>query len=168
MVCAFLARIGGDVYELQRPEIGELREPRPAGGVSSITMPHKRNPEASEHLATLARLVRGQSGVLLEAMDQQHERDGRGWKSEWIALPEVCELTVVALTIAQQLLAGLEIDAVRMRANVDALGEPLRSEHLLARLPSGSASTRPRPCCRRHCVRTGPVSPSGSWSRLAR
>jgi adenylosuccinate lyase len=129
MVCAFLARIGGEVYELQRPEIGELREPRPAGGVSSITMPHKRNPEASEHLATLARLVRGQSNVLLEAMDQQHERDGRGWKSEWIALPEVCELTVVALNLAVQLVGGLEIDPVRMRANL-ALG----SEHLLIRL----------------------------------
>jgi adenylosuccinate lyase len=130
MVCAFLARIGGEVYELQRPEIGELREPRPAGGVSSITMPHKRNPEASEHLATLARLVRSQSGVLLEAMDQQHERDGRGWKSEWIALPEVCELTVVALNLALQLVSGLEVGSDRMRANVDALG----SEHLLARL----------------------------------
>lgn len=129
MVGAFLARIGGEVYELQRPEIGELREPRAPGGVSSITMPHKRNPEASEHLATLARLVRGQSNVLLEAMDQQHERDGRGWKSEWIALPEVCELTVVGLNLALQVLNGLEIDPARMRANL-ALG----SEHLLIRL----------------------------------
>jgi len=129
MVCAFLARIGGEVYELQRPEIGELREPRAPGGVSSITMPHKRNPEASEHLATLARLVRGQSNILLEAMDQQHERDGRGWKSEWIALPEVCELTVAAVNLALPVVTGLEIDPARMRANL-ALG----SEYLLVRL----------------------------------
>ena len=58
MVAGTLARIGGEVYELQRPEIGELREPVPTGTVGSITMPHKRNPERSEHLDTLARLVR--------------------------------------------------------------------------------------------------------------
>ena len=29
MVCATLARIGGEIYELSRPEIGELRETRP-------------------------------------------------------------------------------------------------------------------------------------------
>src|SRR5699024_2518219 len=50
MVCGTLARIGGEVYELQRPEIGELGEPRPASVVGSITMHHKRNPEGSEHL----------------------------------------------------------------------------------------------------------------------
>jgi adenylosuccinate lyase len=45
MVCATLARIGTEVYELQRPEIGELREATTASGVGSNTLPHKRNPE---------------------------------------------------------------------------------------------------------------------------
>ena len=63
-----MARIGLEVYELARDEIGELREPAPAGAVSSITMPHKRNPESAEHLDTLARLVRSSSAVLLESM----------------------------------------------------------------------------------------------------
>ena len=58
MVCGTLARIGNEVYELQRPEIGELREPTTGDAVGSITMPHKRNPEGGEHLDTLARLVR--------------------------------------------------------------------------------------------------------------
>jgi adenylosuccinate lyase len=44
LICGTLARIGGEVYELQRPEIGELREAAPGGTVGSITMPHKRNP----------------------------------------------------------------------------------------------------------------------------
>jgi Adenylosuccinate lyase len=30
LICGTLARIGGEVYELQRPEIGELREAAPA------------------------------------------------------------------------------------------------------------------------------------------
>ncbi|MDN5751009.1 MAG: adenylosuccinate lyase family protein, partial [Pseudonocardia sp.] len=58
MVCGTLSRIGTEVYELARPEIGELAEAAPPGAVSSITMPHKRNPEGSEHLDTLARLAR--------------------------------------------------------------------------------------------------------------
>jgi adenylosuccinate lyase len=119
MVTCTLARIGTEVYELQRPEIGELREPAAAGVVGSITMPHKRNPERSEHLDTLARLTRAQSAVLLEGMVGQHERDGRSWKAEWVALPEVCLFTSAALPVAVDLLEGLEVDTAAMRANLD-------------------------------------------------
>ena len=77
MVTATLAKIGQEVYELQRPEIGELREPFTPGQVGSITMPHKRNPELSEHLVTLARVVRADASVCVEAMVHEHERDGR-------------------------------------------------------------------------------------------
>lgn len=134
MICGTLARIGNEVYELQRPEIGELSEPPAEGGVGSITMPHKRNPEASEHLGTLARLARASAGVLLEGMEHQHERDGRSWKAEWVALPELCELTVVATAIGRRLVGGLEVHADQMAANLAAGGVDLRSEQILAAL----------------------------------
>jgi adenylosuccinate lyase len=131
-----LARIGNEVMELQRPEIDELREAAGPGGVSSIMMPHKRNPEASEHLDTLGRLVRAHAGVLLEGAVQLHERDGRGWKAEWVALPEVCLLTATALRLATGCVDGLEVDAARMRANIDA-GQGLQaSERILGLLSS--------------------------------
>lgn len=132
MICATLARMGNEVYELQRPEIGELSEPAIPGGVGSITMPHKRNPERSEHLATLSRLARAQAGVLLEGMEHQHERDGRAWKAEWIALPELCELTAVACDLAQQLFLGLGVHPDRMAANLEASGTGARSEQILS------------------------------------
>jgi adenylosuccinate lyase len=119
MVTGTLARIGNEVYELQRPELGELREPVADGVVGSITMPHKRNPERSEHLDTLARLVRSSAAVLLEGMTGVHERDGRSWKAEWVALPEVCLLTAVSTSFAVELLTGLEVDVVGMRRNLD-------------------------------------------------
>ncbi len=132
-VCGTLARIGGEVYELQRPEIGELREPLTAtAGVSSITMPHKRNPELSEHLDTLARLARSSAAVLLESMVGQHERDGRSWKAEWVALPEVCLLTGAALRFARLLVDGLEVDTAAMARNAAAY--PLGTEQVLAEL----------------------------------
>ncbi|TCK24441.1 class-II fumarase/aspartase family protein [Pseudonocardia endophytica] len=132
-VAGSLARIGGEVVELQRPEIGELSEPTSPAAVGSITMPHKRNPEAGEHLDTLARLARSSSGVLLEGMVALHERDGRGWKAEWVALPEVCLLTGTALSVARTLVDGLEVHPDAMRANLDRHGD-LGSERLLAAL----------------------------------
>ncbi|HLI38615.1 MAG TPA: lyase family protein [Streptosporangiaceae bacterium] len=120
MITGALARFGTEVYELQRPEIGELGEPRASSVIGSITMHHKRNPEGSEHLATLARLVRVNAGVLLEGLVGEHERDGRTWKSEWPALPEVCLLTGQALQLAICVAEGLEVHADRMRANLAA------------------------------------------------
>ncbi len=134
LICGTLARIGNEVYELQRPEIGELREPTTADTVSSITMPHKRNPEGGEHLDTLARLVRAHTGVLVEGMVAGHERDGRGWKAEWIALPELCLLAGAALQLARHLVTGLVVDAEAMRRNLDRHGDQLTSEQVLARL----------------------------------
>lgn len=134
MVTASLARIGTEVYELQRPEIGELSEPTRAEAVGSITMPHKRNPEAAEHLVTLSRLVRAQAGVVLEGMVQEHERDGRGWKAEWVAFPEACLLSGAALSLAADLVEGLEVHTTRMRLNLETTGGYVASERLLADL----------------------------------
>jgi adenylosuccinate lyase len=50
----------------------------------------------------------------------EHERDGRAWKAEWIALPEACLLTGAALALARRLLEGLEVGADRMLGNLEA------------------------------------------------
>ncbi len=132
LVAGTLAKIGNEVFELQRPEIGEVGEPIVAGTVGSITMPHKRNPEFSEHLDTLARVVRSDADVALEGLVALHERDGRSWKAEWLVLPEACQLTGAALGFAARLLEGLRVDAERMRANLDTHGTAMTSEPLMA------------------------------------
>jgi adenylosuccinate lyase len=69
-----------------------------------------------------------------EAVVQQHERDGRGWKAEWVAWPETCLLATAALRIAVSLTAGLIVDAGAMRRNLARNdGYPV-SERALARL----------------------------------
>jgi adenylosuccinate lyase len=134
LVTATLGKIGQEIYELQRPELGELREPFTPGQVGSITMPHKRNPELSEHLVTLARLVRADAGVAVESMVHEHERDGRSWKAEWIVLPEACLLTAAALAFGCRLLEGLEVDTERMLANLHAQGGYVLSEPVMRAL----------------------------------
>jgi adenylosuccinate lyase len=130
LVTGTLAKIGNEVYNLQRPEIGELSEAPADGVVGSITMPQKRNPERSEHLATLARVVRADAGLALEGTVVEHERDGAAWKTEWALLPRACGAAAVALSLGAELAAGLKVHEDRMRANVDAqrgyvLAEPV-------------------------------------------
>ncbi len=124
-----LARIANEVYTLQRREIGELAEKTNPSTVGSITMPHKRNPEVSEQIVTLAHLVRHQASVLNDTMLQEHERDGRGWKAEWMVVPELCHLALAASAMARTLLAGLEVDTQAMQRN---LGRSASSEHVLS------------------------------------
>jgi adenylosuccinate lyase len=126
--------IGHEVYNLQRSEIGELREGFVAGVVGSITMPHKRNPEIGEHLGTLARLTRHLGAALAEGLVHDHERDGRAWKTEWHAVPEATMLAGRAIELLAQMVSGLEIDAVRMRANLDASGGIVFSEAIMLAL----------------------------------
>ena len=120
LVTGTLAKVGNEVYNLQRAEIGELSEAPTEGVVGSITMPQKRNPERSEHLWTLARVVRSEAELALEGLVAEHERDGAAWKTEWALLPQACGAAAVALALGVELVAGLQVDAQRMRENVDA------------------------------------------------
>jgi adenylosuccinate lyase len=134
LACGTADRIGHEVYNLQRSEIGELREGSAPGNVGSITMPHKRNPEIGEHLGSLARLVRHLGASVLEGQVHEHERDGRSWKTEWVAVPEATVLAARALELLQEMVAALEVDAPRMRANLEAGGGFVLSEALLLAL----------------------------------
>jgi adenylosuccinate lyase len=128
-----VGKIGNEVYQLQRPEIGELREGAVDGAVGSITMPHKRNPEISEHLVTLSRVARAQAELALEGMVSEHERDGRAWKTEWVLLPEACLAGAASAALGARMLGALVVDSDRMRRNIEAQqGYPLSEPVLRA------------------------------------
>jgi adenylosuccinate lyase len=134
MISATLAKVGTEIYNLQRPEIGEVAEPFQMGRVGSITMPHKRNPEYSEHIVTLARVIRYNAALLTEGMLQEHERDGRAWKAEWLALPETCMCLGKALGLACAMTAGLVVNAEVMRRNLDSTRGYVLSEAVMLAL----------------------------------
>ena len=133
LASATLARMANEVYNLQRREIGEAAEAASGATVGSFTMPHKRNPERSEQMVTLARLVRSAAGVLVETMVGDHERDGRTWKTEWVLLPELCHYLLAQLSLARDLAAGIEVDVEAMAANLETMGD-FGSQELLRRL----------------------------------
>jgi adenylosuccinate lyase len=134
LITQTLAKIGNEVVELARPEIGELAERFSPGEVGSITMPHKRNPERAEHLVTLARLVRAQMTVMVESMIVAHERDGRSWKAEWAAFPDLCLLTGAACAMARGLVDGLVANSEAMARNLGSAGGYVHSERVMRAL----------------------------------
>ena len=133
LASATMARMANEVYNLQRREIAEVAEAASEATMGSFTMPHKRNPEGSEQVVTLARLVRSAAGTLTEAMVGDHERDGRTWKAEWVLLPELGHYLLAQLSLARGLAASIEVDAEAMAANLDSMGD-FGSQELLRRL----------------------------------
>jgi len=133
-ISATAGKIGNEVYQLQRPEIGELRESFTPGTVGSITMPHKRNPEISEHLVTLSRVIRAQAAVALDGMMCEHERDGRAWKAEWLMVPETSMAFAACVGSAARMLDGLSADPARMLANIGSHRGYLLSEPVMRAL----------------------------------
>jgi adenylosuccinate lyase len=127
-------KIGHEVYNLQRTEIGEVSEGFVAGTVGSITMPHKRNPEISEHLGTLARVIRHDASLISESLVHDHERDGRSWKAEWAVLAETCLAAGKLLALLRILTGNLVIHAGRMQANLEATGGFVLSEAVMLAL----------------------------------
>jgi len=83
-------------------------------------MPHKRNPVRSERICGLARVVRAQIVPVLEGIPLWHERDISHSSAERVALPDAAIATDFLLDQTTGLVAGLVVDAARMRANLDA------------------------------------------------
>ena len=127
-------KIGHEVYNLQRTEIGEVSEGFVTGTVGSITMPHKRNPEISEHLGTLARVIRHNASLIGESLVHDHERDGRSWKVEWAVLAETCLAAGKLLALMRILTGNLVVHADRMQANLEATRGFILSEAVMLAL----------------------------------
>jgi 3-carboxy-cis,cis-muconate cycloisomerase len=119
LVTGTLGKISMDVKLLMQTEVAEVYEPFHEGRGSSSTMPQKRNPVASLYIHANAALVRQHVAALLEAAVADHERSTGPWEIEWIALPEIFLLASGALAQTKHMVAGLEVDAKKMRANLD-------------------------------------------------
>ena len=117
LLSASLGKIGRDVLLMAQSEVGELRSAA-AGG--SSTMPQKANPVLAEILPALAQANAHVLGALHGAMMQEQERGGSEWMVEWMTLPQMMIATAAALNHARSLIAGLTVDAARMRANIEA------------------------------------------------
>ena len=97
-------------------------------------MPHKRNPIASENITGLARLLRGYSTAALENVALWHERDISHSSVERVVLPDACLVLDFALERMNRLVRRLEVDAVRMAANLESTKGLVHSQAVLLAL----------------------------------
>src|ERR1700704_5454956 len=126
-----LGKISMDVKLLMQTEVAEAYEPFHEARGSGSTMPQKRNPISCLYIHATAALVRQNAAALLEAAVADHERSTGPWEIEWIALPEIFLLSSGCLRQTRDLVRGLEVDAERMRKNLDLTGGAIVSEQVM-------------------------------------
>jgi 3-carboxy-cis,cis-muconate cycloisomerase len=126
-----LGKISMDVKLLMQTEVAEVYEPFHEARGSSSTMPQKRNPISCLYIHSTVALVRQHVAALLEAAVTDHERSTGPWEIEWISLPEIFLLSSGALAQSKLLVSGLEVDADRMRANLDLTRGMIVSEAVM-------------------------------------
>ncbi len=134
LVTGSLAKIAVDIMLMMQTEIGEAFEPFVPGRGSSSTMPQKRNPISCEMIVALAKAVRAQVGLLLDAMATDHERATGPWHLEWIAVPEAFVASAGALYQARFMLEGLIVEPAAMRRNLDLTGGLIVAEAVMMAL----------------------------------
>ncbi|HEY2452219.1 MAG TPA: 3-carboxy-cis,cis-muconate cycloisomerase [Scandinavium sp.] len=118
-VCGTLGKFASDFALLMQTEVAEVSEPIAAGRGGSSTMPHKRNPVGCAAILTAAQRIPGLMATLYASQIQQHERALGGWQAEWEVLPEVLMLTGAVIGQSEQLVRGMQVDAAKMRADLD-------------------------------------------------
>ena len=117
-----LEKISIEIRHLQRSEVNEVREPFGTKGFvtkGSSSMPHKRNPELSERISGIARIIRSNSIAALENIPLWHERDISHSSAERIILPDSSIAIDYILFLSNEIISGMTIDRDRMLENLN-------------------------------------------------
>ncbi len=126
-----IERVALEIRHLQRTEVREAQEGFARGQTGSSSMPHKKNPIASENLTGVARVMRANLQAALENVALWHERDISHSAAERIILPDSTTLAAYALRRLASVLAGLVVYPERMGENLDALKGLVYSQRVL-------------------------------------
>src|SRR5712675_1829558 len=121
-------KIGRDVSLMMQTDVAEAFEPSAEGRGGSSTMPHKRNPVAAATALAAATMAPNLAATIFAAQVQDHERSAGPWHAEWPTLPTLLLVTSGALASIVDIAEGLEVDAVRMRTNLDTTGGLIMAE----------------------------------------
>lgn len=134
VVAASLEKFATEIRALQRTEVLEVEEPFHEGQTGSSAMPHKRNPELSERICGLARVIRGNSVAALENVALWHERDISHSSAERVTLPDSTITLDYILDLAAQVIGGMVVYPDNMRANLERTRGLVFSQRVLIAL----------------------------------
>ncbi len=134
-VASSLEKFATEVRNLQRNEIGEVAEAFDTEKfVGSSTMSQKKNPETSENICGLARIVRGFVMPTYENIPLWHERDLTNSSSERFIVPHVCILTDDILNKMVHVFSHLVVNEKRMMENIERTKGHIMAESVMTAL----------------------------------
>ena len=129
-----IEKISVEIRHLQRTEVREAEEFFSAGQKGSSAMPHKRNPIASENLAGLSRVLRGNALAAMENVALWHERDISHSSVERIIAPDSTILLDYMLVRLTRVLDRLVVYPENMRKNLELTGALYFSQQVMLAL----------------------------------
>jgi 3-carboxy-cis,cis-muconate cycloisomerase len=119
IIAGTCGKIARDMSLMMQTDVGEAFEPSGEGRGGSSTMPHKRNPVAAATALAAATMAPNLAATIFAAQVQDHERSAGPWHAEWPTLPSLLLVTSGGLAAIVDIAEGLEVDVIRMRANLD-------------------------------------------------
>jgi 3-carboxy-cis,cis-muconate cycloisomerase len=128
IIAGTCGKIARDVQLMMQTDVAEAFEPSGEGRGGSSTMPHKRNPVAAASALGAATMAPNLAATIFAAQVGDHERSAGPWHAEWPTLPSLLLVTSGALAAIVEIAEGLQVDAARMRANLDATGGLIMAE----------------------------------------
>ena len=129
-----VGKIANEIVNLQKTEFSEVEEPFVMGKVGSSTMPQKRNPMISENVISLSKIIRSAVPLAIEAMIGEHERDMRGWQTEWEFIPRTCLMCDALLKSAIYIIKDLIVYPENIESNMFKLKGLMLSEAVMLKL----------------------------------
>jgi adenylosuccinate lyase len=122
-----IANLADDLRNLQRSEIGEVREEFSSTQVGSSTMPQKRNPWNSEHVKSLWKAFSPRVATFFMDQISDHQRDLTNSASSRF-VPEYLAGFSFAVDRMSSVLRALKVDRERMAENISRGGDLVYSE----------------------------------------
>lgn len=137
-----LGKIAKDLSLMAQGEVGELAEPSGDGRGGSTAMPHKRNPVSAMVALAAAQRSPHRAAAVLSTMAQEHERGLGNWQAELAEWPGLFTSAHGAAHALAEAFEGLQVDAARMRRNIDAQGGLVFAEAATTRLAPAIGKVR--------------------------
>ncbi len=155
VIAASLEKFATEIRGLQRTEVHEVEEAFGEGQTGSSAMPHKRNPELSERVCGLARLIRGNAVTALENVALWHERDISHSSAERVILPDACMALDYILDLFTGIVRGLRVFPERMMANIESTRGLVFSQRvMLSLVESGTSREEAYRLAQKHAAAT--------------
>jgi 3-carboxy-cis,cis-muconate cycloisomerase len=130
IVTGTCGKIARDVTLLMQTEVAEAFEPG-RDGADAAAITSQRNPTAAASVIAAATIAPNLVAAIMAGQVQEHERGLGGWQAQSAAFPALLLVTSGALNTIAEIAAGLDIDADRMKSNLDISGGLILAEAVM-------------------------------------